>query len=96
MSHDWVIIGSDGITSKSTFPEYISSGTVSHNRVDSDETILKIYGNTGIIISRGTTAGTSNNEQFSLYEWSTSIFMKSEGKWLCVLTTLTPANNPSA
>ena len=94
MSDDWVIIGSDGITLKSTFLQWIISGTVTHNRMDSDEIKIKIYGVTGIVISRGTSAGTYNGENFSLYEWSTSVFTKTKGSWLCVLTMLTPANSP--
>jgi ketosteroid isomerase-like protein len=93
MSDDWKIIGSNGITSKSSFLQFISSGILTHNRMDSDETNITIYGNTGIVVSRGTSAGTYNGENFSFYEWSTSIFIKIEGKWRCVLTMLTPANN---
>lgn len=94
MSDDWVIVGSDGLKTKSTFLNLITLGTVTHNRMDSDELNIKIYGNTGIIVSRGTSAGTYNGHTFSLYEWSTSIFLKNEGQWLCILTMLTPANNP--
>ncbi|MBC7935512.1 MAG: nuclear transport factor 2 family protein [Rhizobacter sp.] len=94
ISDDWVIVGSDGITSKLTFLQSIISGILIHNRMDSDELIIKLYGNTGIIISRGTSAGTYNKQTFSLYEWSTSMFLKNEGKWLCVLTMLTPVQNP--
>ncbi len=92
MSDDWVIIGSDGITSKTAFLEWIISGTVTHNRMDADELHVRIYGNTGIIISKGTSAGTYNVESFSLYEWSTNVFLKTDGKWLCLITMLTPAN----
>ena len=91
MSDDWKIIGADGITSKSSFLELISSGILTHNRMDSDETNISIYGNTGILVSRGTSAGTYNGDNFSLYEWSTSIFIKTGGTWRCVLTMLTPA-----
>ena len=93
MSDDWVIIGSDGITSRSSFLQLISSGVLTHNRMDSDETNISIYGSTGILVSRGTSAGKYKGDSFSLYEWSTSIFIKKGGKWLCVLTMLTPANN---
>ena len=92
ISDDWVIVASDGITSRSSFLELISSGILSHNRMDSDECTISIYGNTGVLVSRGTSAGTYNNEKFSLYEWSTNVFIKAEGKWRCVLTMLTPAN----
>ncbi|HEX6848617.1 MAG TPA: nuclear transport factor 2 family protein [Chitinophagaceae bacterium] len=93
MSDDWKIIGSDGITSKSSFLQFIRSGILTHNRMDSDETNITIYGKTGILVSRGTSAGTYNGKNFSLYEWSTSIFIRSEGIWRCVLTMLTPAND---
>ena len=92
MSDDWKIVGSDGITSKSSFLQFISSGILTHNRMDSDETHIDVYGNTGILVSRGTSAGTYNGDNFSLYEWSTSVFIKTEGKWRCVITMLTPAN----
>lgn len=92
MSDDWKIIGPDGITSKSSFLQFISSGILTHSRMDSDEADISIYGDTGILVSRGTSAGTYNGNNFSLYEWSTSVFIKAGGKWLCVLTMLTPAN----
>jgi len=92
MSDDWTIVGSDGITSKSSFLEFISSGMLTHNRMDSDEANIRVYGDTGILVARGTSAGTYNGENFSLYEWSTSVFIKTEGKWRCVLTMITPAN----
>ena len=93
MSDDWVIVGSDGITTKPAFLQWISSGTVTHHQMDADQADVKLYGDTGIVISRGTSAGTYNGENFSLYEWSTSVFIKSNGHWLCVVTMLTPARD---
>jgi ketosteroid isomerase-like protein len=93
MSDDWVIIGTEGgITSKSAFLEWIRSGDVTHNRMDSDEIRIKIYENTGVVTSRGTSAGKYKGQAFDLYEWSSSIFIRKENKWTCVLTMLTPAN----
>ncbi len=91
MADDWVIIGSDGITSKSGFLNWISSGRVTHNRMDADELRITVYGDTGIVVGRGTSTGSFEGQNFSLYEWSTSIFIKTNGVWLCVLTMLTPA-----
>ena len=92
MSDDWKIVGSDGITTKSSFLQFISSGILTHHRMDSDEASVSIYGDTGILVARGTSAGTYNGENFSLYEWATSIFLKTGGSWRCVLTMLTPAH----
>ena len=44
MSDDWVIVGTEGgITSKSSFLEWIKSGLVKHSRMDSDEIRVRIY-----------------------------------------------------
>jgi ketosteroid isomerase-like protein len=91
MSEDWVIIGSNGITSKAIFLDSIKSGSVMHHKMDSDQMTIKLYGNTSIVISRGTSAGTYNGRSFNLYEWSTSVFIRQDGKWLCVSTMVTPA-----
>ena len=91
MTDDWVIVGSNGITTRGMFLESIKSGSVMHNKMDSDEMTIKIYGDTGIVISRGTSAGTYNGKSFNLYEWSTSVFIRTEGNWRCVSTMVTPA-----
>lgn len=96
MSDDWIIIGSTGITSKSSFLDVIESGVLTHSRMTAEEPRAKIYGNTGIVSSRGTSAGTWNGEPFELCEWQTSVFIKEQGEWKCVLTMLTPADKPSS
>ena len=92
MSDDWILVGTEGgITSKSQFLSVIRSGELTHSRMDSDETSIKIYEDTGIVTSRGTSAGNYKGQSFELYEWSTSIFIRKNGQWLCVHTMLTPA-----
>ncbi|QEC44702.1 nuclear transport factor 2 family protein [Pseudobacter ginsenosidimutans] len=89
MTDDWVIVGADGITTKADFLVPIASGKLTHNRMDSDEMHITIKGNTAVVISKGTSAGTWMGEDFSLYEWSTSTFIWIDGKWLCMVTMLT-------
>ena len=92
MSDEWIILGTEGgITLKSDFLSLIRSGDLSHNRMDADDTHIKIYENTGIVTSRGTSAGYFKGQSFELYEWSTSIFIRKNESWICVLTMLTPA-----
>lgn len=93
MSDDWVIVGTGGgITSKNEFLGWITSGDLSHSRMDADETRVKVYEDTGIITSRGTSAGKYKDQYFELYEWSTSTCIYRNGKWICVHSMLTPAN----
>jgi hypothetical protein len=94
MSDDWVIVGSDGITKKSEFMESIRSGDLTHNRMDSDETRIKVYDTVAVVTSRGTSAGKYKGESFELYEWSSSVFIYENRRWICVHTMLTPAKKP--
>jgi ketosteroid isomerase-like protein len=91
MADDWVIVGTEGgISSKSHFLGFIKSGDLFHNRMDFEDLRVNVYDNTGIVISKGTSIGTYKRIPFSYYEWSTSVFIKKEDRWLCVLTMLTP------
>lgn len=91
MSPDWVIVGSDGITSRESFIANISSGALTHHRMDADEIMVRSYGDSAIVIARGTSAGSFKGHTFEFYEWSTSVFVKQAGGWKCVTTMLTPA-----
>ena len=92
MSDDWVCVATDGgISSKEHFLNWIKSGDLIHTRMDTDESRIKVYGNTGIVTGKGTSGGTYKGEPFSFYEWSTSVFTWENSQWVCVLTMLTPA-----
>lgn len=92
MAEEWVIVGTEGgITSKSNFLEYVKSGELFHNKMDFEDVRVKTYRNTGVVTSKGTSAGTYRGEPFSYYEWSTNVYIKIDEHWRCVLTMLTPA-----
>lgn len=92
MSDQWVSVGTDGnITNKASFLGMIATGDLEHTVMDSDEMIIKIHGDVAIVITKGTSAGNWKGETFSLYEWSKNVFIKEQGKWLCISTMLSPA-----
>lgn len=95
MSDDWVIIGTEGgITTKADFLDVIRSGVVEHDRMEADETQIKVYGDTAIVITKGTSAGMYNKQYFEMYEWATSFFIRQNNGWICTLTMVTPARSP--
>jgi ketosteroid isomerase-like protein len=97
MAADWVIVGTEGgITTKPNFLDFIKSGDLHHNKMDFEDIRVKIYENSAIVISRGTSSGTYKGEPFSYYEWSTNVYIKNDGYWLCVLTMLTPAERETS
>ncbi len=92
MSDDWVIVGTDGgITSKSDFLQTVRSGDLVHTEMSFEDLHVKVYGNMGVVVSRGTSSGTYKGKPFSFYEWSTSTYIRTDEGWKCVLTMLTPA-----
>lgn len=92
MSDDWVIVGTEGgITSKADFLETVKSGDLIHTKMEFEDLHVKIYGNAGVVISRGTSSGTYKGMPFSFFEWSTSTYIHNGSNWQCVLTMLTPA-----
>lgn len=91
MSADWVIVGTGGgITSREDFLASIKSGDVVHSRMTTDETRIKVYGDTAVVIARGISEGTYKGQFFSLHEWSANVFIWKDGGWVCVSTMLTP------
>ncbi len=91
MANDWVIVGSgDGITSRADFLSSVSSGDLVHSKMTTEESRIRIYGDTGLVTAKGISEGTYKGQFFSLYEWSTSVFRLEGDQWLCVLTMLTP------
>ena len=93
MADDWVMVATEGgITSKAAFLENIKPGSLLHDKMDFENIKVDVYGDTGIIVARGTSAGTYKEDAFTYYEWSTSIFRRSGNGWFCMLTMLTPAN----
>ena len=92
MSDDWICVATDGgITTKAAFLGVIESGDLSHNKMTSDEHEVRLYGNTGILISKGISSGHYKGSAFTFYEWSTSVFILKNSQWLCVVTMLTPS-----
>lgn len=95
MAEGWIILGTDGITTRADFLERIRSGELVHTRMDMDEAHVRLMGSSGIVIARGTSAGTWRGEPFHLYEWSTSVFIRREGTWQCIHTMVCAATAPA-
>jgi PhnB protein len=91
MHDDWLMVSNNGITGKSNFMNVIASGELVHNKMDFEIQQSIVYNNTGIVIAKGTSAGTWKGEAFHFHEWSTSIYIKEGKEWKAVLTALAPA-----
>lgn len=91
MSDDWVIIGQNGITKKRDFLPFIESGDLTHETMELiGEARVKIYGDTVVLTGRVTNNGHFKGQPFSADEWTTDVFLRRDGRWLCVLSQVTP------
>jgi ketosteroid isomerase-like protein len=91
MSDDWVIVGQNGITRKQDFLPFIESGDLTHEAMELvGEARVQIYGETAVLSGRVTNNGHFKGAPFSADEWTTDVFLRREGRWLCVLSHITP------
>jgi ketosteroid isomerase-like protein len=78
-----------GIIDRAHFLGVIESGALTHEMMESDDTRVRIYGNTAIITALTTTKGKFSGQVFTTQERATDVFVKQNGRWLCALSQLT-------
>jgi hypothetical protein len=93
MDDEWIIFSGDGnITTKETFLQHATSGDLIHSIMDFEILRVKIYDNTGLVMQRGTSAGTWQGQSFNNYEIASSVFIRKNNNWRAIQTMIAPAN----
>ena len=89
MHDDWVIIGSDGgVSDKPTFLAQIRQGRLSHDTMTSEDLRIRGYGEVAVLIATGVSGGRFEGHLFREHERQSSVFVKEQGEWRCVMTHL--------
>ena len=92
MADDWVIVSERGIAGKDHFLEFVRSGRLTHSKFELvGEPRVRFYGETAVMTYRLVNTAHFDGAQFDADEWTTDVFSKSGGKWLCVLSHITAA-----
>ncbi len=95
MADDWVIVSDSGITSKEQFLAVIQSGELTHSTFDRvNDARVRTYGDTAVLTARLTNTAHYRGRQFDADEWTTDVFVRRNGRWLCVLSHITAAATP--
>ncbi|QXW04767.1 MULTISPECIES: nuclear transport factor 2 family protein [Rhodococcus] len=90
MADDWVIVSDSGITSKEQFLSIIQSGELTHSTFDRvNDARVRTYGDTAVLTARLTNTAHYRGRQFDADEWTTDVFVRRNGRWLCVLSQIT-------
>lgn len=90
MADEWVIVSDRGISGKEHFLEFVRSGALTHSSFEMiGDARIKIYGDTAVFTARVINTASFGGQHFDADEWSTDVFVKRDGKWLCVLSHIT-------
>ena len=53
---------------------------------------VMVYGNTAVFTTRVVNTAHFGGQTFEADEWTSDVFVKRDGKWLCVLSHITPVD----
>ena len=91
VSDDWVLITPEvGVIPRSRLMHVIESGELSHDTMTKDVRRVRAYGDVAVVTARGRNTGYFRGQRISADEWVTDVYRQVDGRWLCVLTHLTP------
>ncbi len=93
MADDWVIVSDRGISDKERFLGFVRSGALTHSMFEmkSEAARIRVYGDTAVLSCRVVNTAHFGGQQFDADEWTSDVFVKTDGRWLCVLSHITPA-----
>jgi len=93
MSDDWVIVSDRGISTKRRFMSLIESGALTHSSFEmAGDARVETYGDAAVMTVRVQNTAHFGGQQFDADEWASDVFVKRDGKWLCVLSHITPVD----
>ncbi|HQU91949.1 MAG TPA: nuclear transport factor 2 family protein [Pyrinomonadaceae bacterium] len=92
MADDWVIVSERGIAAKEDFLAFVRSGQLTHSMFEMrSRARIKLYADTAVLSARIVNTTHFSGQQFDADEWTTDVFVRRDGKWLCILSHITPA-----
>lgn len=92
MADEWVIVSERGISPKEDLLNFVRSGALTHSRFEmAGEPRVEVYGDIAVLTCRAVNTAHFGGETFEADEWTTDVFAKRGGRWLCVLSHITAA-----
>ena len=93
MADEWIIIGSDGATTKADFLALVASGDLTHDMMRTvGEIRVQFHDATAVYTARVINSGHFRGQSFSADEWVSDVIVRSDAGWKCVLSHVTPAS----
>jgi len=85
MAEDYLKIESDGsVSDRATTLAKYTPETRYWEKAEGDEYVVRVYGDTAVVIGRWTARGMNNGERFDYAARFLSVYVKREGEWKMV------------
>ncbi len=92
MAEEWVMVSASGISSRTDFLAAVGSGDLTHSAMDVvSEPMVQLYPGAAVVTMRATNTAHVRGERFDADEWTTAVFVRRDGRWLCALSHITAA-----
>jgi ketosteroid isomerase-like protein len=92
VAEDWVLVTPEaGVVSRGRILRAIEAGELNHDTMTKTVSRVRVYGDIALVTGRGQNTGFFREQRMAADEWITDVFRRIDGRWLCVLTHLTPA-----
>ncbi|MFH8344287.1 nuclear transport factor 2 family protein [Streptomyces sp. NPDC018045] len=89
---EWVIVSTSGVASREDFLAIVESGELTHSAMNIvNQARVRVYGDTAVFTARVTNTAHYRGQRFDADEWTTDVFVRRDGRWLCVLSHITAA-----
>lgn len=90
MADEWVIVSERGISTKEHFLNFVRSGALTHSMFENvGDARVRVYDDTAVLTIRVVNTAHFGGQTFEADEWTSDVFVKRDGRWLCVLTHIT-------
>ncbi|SCK06391.1 protein of unknown function [Streptomyces sp. WMMB 714] len=92
MADEWVMVSETGISPRAEFLSHVASGDLTHSAMElTGRPRIHVYGETAVLTGRVTNTAHYRGRRFEADEWTTDVFVRRGGRWLCVLSQITAA-----
>ncbi|MFI6285153.1 nuclear transport factor 2 family protein [Streptomyces sp. NPDC051018] len=92
MADEWAIVSETGVTTREQFLAVVESGELTHSAMDLiSRPRVQVHRDTAVFTARVTNTAHFGGRRFDADEWTTDVFVRRDGRWLCVLSHITAA-----
>jgi ketosteroid isomerase-like protein len=90
LGDEWMLVDADGPTTRAQFLQVVRSGALTHSMMRAQGPLdIRLYGEVAIVFARVVNTARFDGRIFGADEWTTDVFARRGGRWLCILSHVT-------